>query len=76
MTVPGKSNLGSEKAALLRYEGFNDRLEEIKDLYRIREGDDPACFDIEQFVPDMKQINEGVIPCWELKKCERWAGGE
>jgi len=75
MTVPREIKLSAEKNSLLRYEGFNDRLEEIKEIYRLKEGDGLNCFDVEQFVSDMRLANDGVVPCWELKNCERWAGG-
>lgn len=65
-----------EKRQLLQHDGFLGRLEEIKDHYRLKSGDLPDSFDVARFTTDMKEINRGVVPCWELKKCERWFGGK
>ena len=51
-------------------------MEEVKEVYRLKPGDTLDCYDTARFVADMKKQQNGKVPCWELKNCQRQHGGK
>jgi len=66
----------SDEPTLLSRNGFLDRMGEVKEVYRIKPGDTVDCYDTARFIADMKKQQNGKIPCWEMKNCQRCHGGE